>query len=164
MAKCICCKTELGTNTVCGYCGWTEVEVFDEEALAAEKKECAAYRSQKAAGLRNFRLSAYTYEYKDNNIAEGRTEITLGDGAACDGKILWSEQEFVQSKEEPNLNLVLQYNVGGAVKQANVTIPVPVTDTFWRLGLRLRDDLHLDVLVGTKEKHTVAERIPLQLA
>jgi len=162
---CIVCGTELKDEEIeCPYCGRVDVVVLDEASKAAVTKDAAAYRKAIVDKLKNFTIDAYAYKYDAGQFIEDKKRsIKICDGKDCARSIKWSKESFAQYHEKKNGSLTIHYEMDGQKKRGAFGIAFPDTGDFWKIGLKIGNNLRLQAYVGTEDKYSIVNDVPLSL-
>lgn len=164
--RCQCCQT-INTRAKCSYCGFTEIVDMDEFGADTIISKVAVHRHNLTCRIRDIQVLTHLYQWnpRTRRLEETKEELLrLADGADCRAPY-WSSAAFGQTTPGKEICLTLRYTLEGGSPQsctcqARIT-PIAAND-FWKIGLFIGPNLHLQVLLGSENQYAVSQQIPLE--
>ena len=162
---CRCCSHPL-TGQDCSFCGFPMAGSLNDAMLTDEMRRVRQFRSGLIRGMTDFSVDVFRFNWNAAGSSfdeKGTSSIKIADGADCYGKTVWSEERFAQSPEEkiPPLTLHMHFRNGQTVVPFSVPIQPVRCDDFWRIGIRLNNDMSLSVFLGLESNH--AQSAPVMI-
>ena len=163
---CLCCRKPL-TRQTCDYCGFVDVEVLSEDAETFLAQEIREYAESLASDITEISVNSAVYEWKEETsrleMTSRKIETKIADGAECFAVRKWGGQDYGQQLSGKRIKLELSYRYMGKKKQLTCTVPTARCDDFWRVGVKIDNQLQLKVYLGSEKKYTESEALDLEL-
>jgi len=163
--ECTVCGSAIKEGRAqCGYCGFFPGFTFDDAGLAAEQRDADDHREAIVSKLKNFSVSVYDNSNENSSRSgQGTPRLLFGDGKECDNDVVWSREIFTQYRDEKTERLTINYESAGKKKSGAISIDIPPTVNYWRIGLKINSNLKLRVYLGTTVKGATMKDFPLSL-
>ena len=151
--KCRLCGTIYEGENACPYCGMPAIAELDGGGVAGSL--CIEHRQRIISRLGSLSVVAYRYEQAGGEIKETQETAFLINLSEADGRIVWSEAEFLRLEpddleEGTALRLALRAEGNGFSRNFTAELPLPL----WRVGAQIAPDLTLSVFVGSPENYS----------
>ena len=155
--KCRLCGTIYEGENACPYCGMPAIAELDGGGVAGSL--CIEHRQRIISRLGSLSVVAYRYEQAGGEIKETQETAFLINLSEADGRIVWSEAEFLRLEpddleEGTALRLALRAEGNGFSRNFTAELPLPQTEGLWRVGAQIAPDLTLSVFVGSPENYS----------
>lgn len=165
--KCTCCG-EKTINGKCTYCGNIRIENIDGSANSIIEENANKHRYRVVKKIKNISVKTYKYGWNAANtdIEQQSAEyLKLCDGEDCLGRIYYCPERFAQNPgiSEEERTMYISYEVDGNEKNVDVAIKPVKCAEYWDLGVKISDDLKLEVYIGDSENRAERKEIKLNL-
>lgn len=164
---CKCCGHEV-VGSKCPYCGCMNIALLDNSASSTESERCNKYKMKIIEQLRDFSIEAYNYKWNETTSKlelVGRIHTKIADGNDSFGKIKWSEKSFGQNFDdnEKERTVTIGYEFKDQKHTINAVLKTVKCDDFWKIGIRLNDDLTISIYLGTESNYTSSGPYPIEI-
>ena len=151
---CKVCKTEYEGGT-CPYCDFENLVILgvsDQETL---EQYVDSSRKKIVEGIKNISVKTYKYGWNSSNTdieLKDTNKLKVCDGADCFEKVYKCPEKFAQnpadSAEERTMHI--SYEIGGKEKTVPVSLKPIKSSDHWELGIKIDQNLRLEVHVGVE--------------
>lgn len=164
--KCyVCGMDKIENKARCPLCGFPVPRIVEdgEQGRAKVKEMAEKYRRKKLEGLKAG-MVIYGHEKDGENLKINQEQyIQL---AECPdlkiGETRWYDQDFARiDTAEPIVLKVWTQKQQDPIQFYTVSAKAPDTDGFWHVGIRLLQELKLQLILGDDEEETESETISL---
>jgi hypothetical protein len=164
--NCKCCGTDISETAVCAYCGnWIIIDIDgtskDRIKAAAEK-----HRKKLLSQLTDFSVETFQYKFQNNEyVQNGKKTLKIADGVDCSSGVKWAKENLARVPNSAKQPLNIRYRFNGNQKSVSVLIETktssPGTAEFWKLGVRIGENLRLNVYIGDESDNVSFRDIAL---
>lgn len=164
---CKCCKHEIETG-MCWYCHHGNIVSFDESEEQSEIERGQKKKQQILDSIKDISINKFIYKWNDdqNTIEHAGTERdVICNGTSCYENTVWSSSEFAQvpAVENGAKSITIFYTLDGVSKSVTTEINTIATEDFWKIGVKIRDDLRMVVYLGTVSNNSSSEAFDIDL-
>ncbi len=159
MKTCIVCGGSYA-DAECPYCHFPEISVIgDDNAPLMDyanqyRKDC----------LKGMKIGVLCYRWKASGeqlVLDETTCQFFASGEGLEQSEAWCDQEFARCPEGDDLLLTLVTEKDGTRKEISVSVPNLKEPGLQQVGLRLREQLRVNVLLRSGQKQTMSAPISL---
>lgn len=163
--KCAVCGQDVTGKSKCTNCGFTVYyAVGDKTKEIKEKIELLArkYRRKCADQIQISLYQCFLEEKEKKRIVKKEEWIPLISGRdLIPGSESWAEAKFCRQRLDQKVCLKIKKKWFQEEKIDKVMISPPIIFDFWRVGVRCRDDSHIQILLGRKDCFQTSEELDL---
>ncbi|MCI7814394.1 MAG: hypothetical protein SO016_03535 [Lachnospiraceae bacterium] len=153
--KCMVCGQEVSGRSKCPNCGFPVYYTPGQENEEIKKKVEKLAEKYRRKKLDQFDISLYScsYEMKEEHLKVKNEEwIPLITGMEMKpGTEKWLDRLFARQRLDKPVKLKLKMRWFGKEKEEEVEIKPPVIFDFWRVGVRMSDEGHVQILLGRQD-------------
>lgn len=159
----ICAHHENTEFPVCPICGFNDFETMEDstEAKKMEKRLVEAFTNQKLQPV-NISFKAYSYK-EQGDMLELDQEYILSLANGCDlkkEKPVWFNEKFASVDRDIDIELQITDICGKKRKKSVRITNVPKVE-LWNLGVVLKDQLKVQILLGDESFYVKSDTISL---
>lgn len=164
---CKCCGRETESSK-CWYCRHQNITLLDDSGLQKEIERGQKKKQQILDSIKDISINKFIYKWNDdqNTIEPAGTERdVICNGTSCYENTVWSSSEFAQvpAVENGAKSITIFYTLDGVSKSVTTEINTIATEDFWKIGVKITDDLRMVVYLGTVSNNSSSEAFDIDL-
>lgn len=158
---CPCCGNEF-IDGICPNCRFIEYEVLGESFDETVKQIDALAEVHRKEYLRSLQLGFVTYQGRDENgivTQSAQKPVYFADGEALSEKEVWYPGFFSRIPDAKELRVELAVRSANAEKTIEVSVPNLTEKRLQQVGLKLCENLNVQILLKNEEKSSASEPV-----
>lgn len=161
--KCIVCGCDVSGRGKCPNCGFSVYYITGQETEEIREKIKTLAEKHRSKCLDHLFISLYRclYETEKEQLRVKEEEwIPLLSGKdLISGTEWWLDRKFTRQRLDRPVRLQIKMRWFGEEKTKEVEVKAPVIFDFWRVGVKVSDESHIQILLGRKDCCESSEKI-----
>lgn len=163
--KCIVCGREVSGRSKCPDCGFTVYYIPGQKTEEIKNKIEALAQKYRRKKRDQFSVSLYTRTYgmeQDQLRVKEEEWLPLMAGSELEsGKEKWLDRPFARQRLDQPVCLKIKLKWFEEEKVETVEIKPPIIFDFWRVGIKRKDENHIQILLGRKDCFESSDEISI---
>ena len=161
--KCMICGQDVLGRGKCPVCGFPVYYVMGDKTEEIKRKLKQLAENYRCRRIDQLSIMMYRCSYK---MKKGKMElkeeewIPLICGSELHSKTeKWLDRKFIRQRLDQPVILKIKIRWFEKERIKEVAVEPPVLFDFWRVGVRMSDEAHIQILLGREDQYEKSEKI-----
>lgn len=161
--RCTACFKELPYGEdICPVCGFAQCDIIGDSKEAQNILNSMAEKHRNNF-LKKYDLGVNIFTWKDKDgklVLNEKKRLSFGSCDTLQKNVAWLKQKFARIPNQKFQTVELSVMINGAVsKDISVEIPALEESQLQQLGIRMNDDLTVNLLLRNDDRESMSEAV-----